>query len=140
MVTMKKNASGPARRRGFTMLELMVTLVIILVLATLAVPNYQQSVMRAREAVLHDNLYTLRSLIDQYTLDKKEAPQALEDLVAEGYLRSLPKDPITSSNETWIEEFAEDVFLSPDQTMSGIVDVRSGSEEISLDGTPYNAW
>ncbi len=137
---MKKNGSGSALRRGFTLLELMVVITIILVLVTLAVPSYQQSILLAREAVLRDNLYTLRSLIDQYTLDKKEAPQALEDLVAEGYLRSLPKDPITSSNETWVEEFAEDVFLSPDQTMSGIVDVRSGSEEISLDGTPYNTW
>ena len=137
---MKKNGSGSALRRGFTLLELMVVITIILVLVTIAVPSYQQSIILAREAVLRDNLYTLRSLIDQYTLDKKEAPQALEDLVAEGYLRSLPKDPITSSNETWVEEFAEDVFLSPDQTMSGIVDVRSGSEEISLDGTPYNTW
>ncbi len=137
---MKKNESGSALRRGFTLLELMVVITIILVLITMAVPSYQQSILLAREAVLRDNLYTLRSLIDQYTLDKKEAPQALEDLVAEGYLRSLPKDPITSSNETWVEEFAEDVFLSPDQTMSGIVDVRSGSEEISLDGTPYNTW
>ncbi len=137
---MKKNGSGSALRRGFTLLELMVVITIILVLVTIAVPSYQQSILLAREAVLRDNLYTLRSLIDQYTLDKKEAPQALEDLVAEGYLRSLPKDPITSSNETWVEEFAEDVFLSPDQTMSGIVDVRSGSEEISLDGTPYNTW
>ncbi len=137
---MKTNESGSALRRGFTLLELMVVITIILVLVTLAVPSYQQSILLAREAVLRDNLYTLRSLIDQYTLDKKEAPQALEDLVAEGYLRSLPKDPITSSNETWVEEFAEDVFLSPDQTMSGIVDVRSGSEEISLDGTPYNTW
>ncbi len=137
---MKKNESGSALRRGFTLLELMVVITIILVLITIAVPSYQQSILLAREAVLRDNLYTLRSLIDQYTLDKKEAPQALEDLVAEGYLRSLPKDPITSSNETWVEEFAEDVFLSPDQTMSGIVDVRSGSEEISLDGTPYNTW
>ena len=137
---MKKNGSGSALRRGFTLLELMVVITIILVLVTISVPSYQQSILLAREAVLRDNLYTLRSLIDQYTLDKKEAPQALEDLVAEGYLRSLPKDPITSSNETWVEEFAEDVFLSPDQTMSGIVDVRSGSEEISLDGTPYNTW
>jgi len=137
---MKKNESGSALRRGFTLLELMVVIGIIMVLVTIAVPSYQQSILLAREAVLRDNLYTLRSLIDQYTLDKKEAPQALEDLVAEGYLRSLPKDPITSSNETWVEEFAEDVFLSPDQTMSGIVDVRSGSEEMSLDGTPYNTW
>ena len=137
---MKRNESGSALRRGFTLLELSIVIFVIMVLVTIAVPSYQQSILLAREAVLRDNLYTLRSLIDQYTLDKKEAPQALEDLVAEGYLRSLPKDPITSSNETWIEEFAEDVFLSPDQTMSGIVDVRSGSEEISLDGTPYNTW
>ena len=137
---MKKNESRSALRRGFTLLELTIVIFVILVLVTIAVPSYQQSILLAREAVLRDNLYTLRSLIDQYTLDKKEAPQALEDLVAEGYLRTLPKDPITSSNETWVEEFAEDVFLSPDQTMSGIVDVRSGSEEISLDGTPYNTW
>ena len=86
---------SPGRGRGFTLLELMITMTIILVLATLALPSYRTSILRAREAVLRDNLFTLRSLIDQFTLDKKMAPQSLEDLVEEGYLRKIPefKDP-----------------------------------------------
>ena len=133
-------ARGLRSQCGFTILELMVALTIILILATFAVPNYRTSLVRAREAVLRDNLFTLRSLIDQYTLDKKQAPDSLEELVVEGYLRNIPEDPFTGSNRTWQEQFAEDVFLDPDQTASGVVDVRSGSEGISLDGTSYSNW
>ena len=118
----------------------MITLTIILVLATLAVPSYQTSVLRAREAVLQDNLFTLRSLIDQFTLDKKKAPQSLEDLAVAGYLRKIPKDPFTGSNLTWVEDFGEDIFLSGDQELGGIVDVHSSSQETSLDGSLYSSW
>ncbi len=128
------------RAQGFTLLELMITMTIILVLATLAVPSYRTSVLRAREAVLQDNLFTLRSLIDQFTLDKKQAPQSLEDLVTEGYLRKIPEDPFTGSDLTWVEDFGDDILLSGDQELGGIVDVHSGSEEISLDGSLYSSW
>ena len=128
------------RRTGFTLLELMVTLTIILILATLAVPYYRTSVLRAREAVFRDNLFTLRSLIDQFTLDKNKPPQSLEDLVTEGYLRKIPEDPFTGSNLTWVENFGEDIFLAGDQDPGGIVDVRSSSQETSLDGSLYSSW
>ena len=131
---------SPGRGRGFTLLELMITMTIILVLATLALPSYRTSILRAREAVLRDNLFTLRSLIDQFTLDKKMAPQSLEDLVEEGYLRKIPEDPFTGSNLTWVEDFGEDIFLSADQELGGIVDVHSGSEETSLEGSLYSSW
>lgn len=128
------------KRQGFTLLELMITMTIILVLATLAVPSYRTSILRTREAVLRDNLFTLRSLIDQFTLDKKKAPQSLEDLALEGYLRKIPEDPFTGSNLTWVEDFGEDIFLSGDQELGGIVDVHSGSQETSLDGSLYSSW
>ncbi len=128
------------RGQGFTLLELMITMTIILVLATLALPSYRTSILRAREAVLRDNLFTLRSLIDQFTLDKKQAPQSLEDLVEEGYLRKIPEDTFTGSNLTWVEDFGEDIFLSADQELGGIVDVHSGSQETSLDGSLYSSW
>ncbi|MGE5325961.1 MAG: type IV pilin protein [Deltaproteobacteria bacterium] len=126
--------------RGFTLLELMIVMTIILILATMAVPAYLNSVQRAREAVLRDDLYTMRSLIDQFTLDKNRPPQSLDELVDEHYLRGgIPVDPMTRTNDTW-QTVTEDVAISPQQSMPGIVDVHSGSEEISLDGTPYSSW
>jgi general secretion pathway protein G len=95
-------------------------------------------VVRAREAVLRENLYVLRATIEQFTLDKERAPTALDELVAEGYLRTLPRD-ITGSSDTWQVEYS-DLLISPEQTDSGISDVRSGSEGVSSDGTPYNTW
>jgi general secretion pathway protein G len=130
---------GP-RTCGFTLLELMVVLTLILILATLAVPSYQTAIRRAREATLRDDLYTMRSLIDQYTLDKKRPPQSLDELVTDNYLRGgIPVDPMTHSNQTWQVDY-EDVPLSPQQSVPGIVDVHSGSDQVSLDGTPYNTW
>ena len=125
-------------RRGFTLLELMVVITIIMVLVGIAIPRFQQAVRRSREAALKENLMTLRTVIDQYTLDKLRAPQSLDDLVSAGYLRRLPND-ITDKNTTWRVEY-EDVLLSPDQSESGIVDVHSGSDAISLEGTPYSSW
>ena len=126
--------------RGFTLLELMIVMTLILILATMAVPAYMQSVQRAKEAVLRDDLYTMRSLIDQFTLDKNRPPQSLDELVEEHYLRGgIPVDPMTRTNETW-QTVTEDVAISPQQSMPGIVDVHSGSENISLDGTPYSSW
>ncbi len=125
---------------GFTLLELMIVLTLILILASFAIPTYQFAVVRAREAVLRDDLYTMRKLIDEFTIDKQRPPSSLEELVEAGYLRGgIPVDPFTGSNQTWRVDI-EDVPLSPDQASSGIVDVHSGSEENSLDGTPYSSW
>ena len=143
----KAKKRGGARRifwgrrlRAFTLLELMIVMTLILILATMAVPSYQQAVQRAREAVLRDDLYTMRSLIDQFTIDKQRPPESLDELVEGGYLRGgVPVDPITRRNDSWQVDL-EDVPLSPQQSVVGIVDVHSGSEEMSLDGTPYNTW
>ena len=137
---------GLARRRaaarfgGFTLIELMIVMVIITILVSLAVPQYRTSLITSREAVLRDHLFTLRSVIDQYTLDKQEAPQALGDLVEAGYLRELPVDPFTRSSETWTEEFEDSTLMLPTQTAPGIIDVHSGSSLTSIAGEPYNSW
>lgn len=125
---------------GFTILELMIVITIILILVSIAAPIFRTSIVRSKEAVLRDDLFTLRSLIDQYTLDKQEAPQSLQDLVSEGYLREIPVDPFTGSSETWEEVYEEATVMTPAQTMSGIADVRSGSSLTSLAGDPYNTW
>ncbi|MGH9770370.1 MAG: type II secretion system protein [Candidatus Acidiferrales bacterium] len=126
--------------QGFTLLELMVVMTIILILASFAVPTYTTAIKRAREAVLRDDLYTMRHLIDEYTVDKQEPPSSLQDLVDSGYLRGgIPEDPITGSNQTWKADI-EDVPTSPSQSQSGVVDVHSGSDATSLEGTPYSSW
>jgi general secretion pathway protein G len=127
------------RQKGFTLIELMIVISVILILVSLAVPIYSSSIVRAREAVLRDNLFTMRSLINQYTLDKEKAPQSLEDLVSAGYLKVIPVDPMTNSRDSWVVE-QEDVLLSADQTQPGISDVHSGSSATSLEGTAYNSW
>jgi general secretion pathway protein G len=131
--------SSNKRGRGFTLIELMMVLTVISILVSIAIPIANSAIIRSKEAVLRSNLYTLRTLIDQYTADKLKAPQTLDDLVTAGYLRSLPKDPITDSNSTW-QVVMEDVTLFPEQTETGIFDVHSGSTAISSDGTPYNEW
>jgi general secretion pathway protein G len=117
----------------------MVVITIIVILLSLAIPNYQKTILHAQETVLRDDLYTLRSLIDQYTLDKQKAPQSLQDLVDAGYLKQLPKDPFTNSRESWVP-VTDDSIMSPDQTEPGIIDVHSGSESTSSEGTAYNTW
>jgi len=125
---------------GFTLLELMIVLTLILILASFAVPTYHVAVVRAREAVLRDDLYTMRNLIDQFTVDKQRPPNSLDELVDEGYIRGgVPVDPFTGSNQTWKVDI-EEVPLSPEKPSSGVVDVHSGSDEESLDGTPYSSW
>jgi len=127
------------RRRGYTLIELIIVMAIISVLVAIAVPMYQKSLIRSRETVLRNNLFTLRTVIDEYTFDKKKAPQTLQDLVNEGYLRKVPDDPMTGDDRSW-REINEDSLTAVDQTAPGIFDVRSGSDKISLEGTPYSEW
>ncbi len=127
---------------GFTLIEIIIVLSIIGLLLGLAVPQYKNSVLKAKETVLKENLFVLRKTIDQYRLDKGKYPASLQVLVQDGYLRAIPADPVTRSNETWFE--VPDT-VSPDEDISveppGIVDVKSGSPDKSpIDGTAYNTW
>ena len=130
------------RRRqdaGFTLVELMIVMAIIGVLAVVAVPSYISAIKHAREAVLKEDLHILRTAIDSYTMDKQKAPQALDDLVQEGYLKTIPEDPMTRSTTTWVTD-TSDTLSSVDQTDAGIDDIHSGSEETGSDGQPYSTW
>jgi general secretion pathway protein G len=127
------------RTKGFTLIELMMVLTVISILVSIAIPIASSAILRAKEGVLKSNLHTLRTLIDQYTADKHKAPQSLDDLVSAGYLRGIPKDPVTNSSTTW-QVVMEDASLYPDQTETGIFDVKSGSNAISTEGTPYSEW
>jgi general secretion pathway protein G len=129
---------GITRRRGYTLIELIVVMAIISVLIAIAVPLYQRSIVGAKESLLKNNLFTLRTTIDEYTYDKKKAPQQLQDLVTGGYLRAVPQDPITG-NDQW-NTVMEDALTSVDQTEPGIWDVRSRSDQKSLSGTLYSEW
>jgi len=124
--------------RGYTLIELIIVMAIISILVSVAVPLYQKSLIRTKESLLHSHLQTLRIVIDEFTFDKKKAPQTLEDLVAEGYLRAVPIDPITGNNQ-W-RTIQEDSLSAVDQTEPGIYDVRSLSDLTSLEGTPYSEW
>lgn len=130
----------PARRRapGFTLIELLIVITIIAILLSIAIPSYRQSVLRAEETALRQNLFTLRTVIEQFTLDKERPPFSLDELVSEGYLRAIPRD-ITRSPDTWVPIFG-DLFISPEQSEGGITDVQSGSTAISSEGTPYSSW
>lgn len=124
---------------GFTLIELMVVMAIIAILMLVAVPAYEAAVRAAREAVLREDLHTMRSAIDSYTADKQKAPQSLDDLVQEGYLRAIPEDPMTHQKDSWVTDTSE-ALSSTDQTDPGIRDVHSGSQEQGTDGQPYSAW
>jgi general secretion pathway protein G len=126
------------RQRGFTLIELMIVMSIIVILLGIAIPNYRNSIIRARESVLKDDLFTMRSVIDQYTLDKQKAPQSLDDLVSSGYLKIIPKDPMTNTSEWTVQQ--EDSLMAVDQQEPGIVDVHSTSNTTSSDGTAYSTW
>ena len=133
-----KRSGQRARLRGFTLLELMIVLSIIMILMAVAVPVYNQTVIQSRESVLRSNLNTLRNIIQQYTLDKQKAPQGLDDLVTAGYIRQIPIDPMTRQ-PNW-EVVQEDVLLAVDQQEPGITDVHSAATGTASDGTAYNTW
>ena len=126
-------------QRGFTLIELMVVMAIISVLLAIALPIYQKSIVRAKESVLLNNLFTLRNMIDEYTLDKQKAPETLQDLVSDGYLRQIPQDPMTGSDQTW-KTIMEDTPVGGTNSQPGIFDVRSGSDKTALNGTQYADW
>jgi general secretion pathway protein G len=123
---------------GFTLLEMIIVVSIITILVGIAVPIYTQHLRHAKEAVLKEDLVSMRSSIDQYTQDKSKAPQDLADLVSAGYLHAIPKDPITNTAE-W-EVIQEDSVMALDQTQPGITDVHSKSTQMSSEGTAYNTW
>ena len=136
---LRRVARGRLRNaRGFTLLELMVVISVMIILMAIAIPNYNRTVIQSRESVLRSNLSTLRSVISQYTLDKQKAPQSLDDLVTAGYLRQVPVDPMTK--ETNWEVVQEDTLMSVDQQEPGIFDVHSASSGIATDGTTYSTW
>jgi general secretion pathway protein G len=131
--------NGGIRQRGFTLIEMIIVISIVMILTAIAIPLYRLHVLRAKEAVLKEDLYAMRTSIDEYTQDKNKAPQSLDDLVTTGYLRLIPKDPFTDSNSTW-EPVIDDSIQEPDQTETGIVDVKSGAKIQSSDGTTYDTW
>lgn len=126
------------RRFGFTLVELMIVMAIIAVLMSVAIPIYSRSIVRAKESVLKNNLFTMRTVIDEYTYDKQKAPQTLNDLVSDGYMRQVPVDPITGATDWRV--IMEDASNTVNQSEPGIFDVRSSSDKTSLEGTPYSEW
>jgi general secretion pathway protein G len=127
------------RGSGFTLIELMIVITIILILIGMAAGRYEKSVLRAREATLKQDLQAMRQSIDNYTLDKQAAPQSLDDLAQAGYLRKVPVDPMTGTAD-WVAQY-DSVVLSPEQSSTGMVDVHSNSPRVSpFENTPYNEW
>lgn len=125
--------------RGFTLLELMIVMSIIGILAAIAIPSFVQNVRRAKEAVLREDLQTMRGAIESFTYDKQKAPQTGDELVQSGYLKAMPKDPITQRTDTWIFDQGSNL-TTVDETQSGIDNVHSGAQQVSTEGTSYSTW
>ena len=124
---------------GFTLIELMIVMAIIGILITMAIPSFIGAIKHAREAALKEDLQTLRTAIDTYTMDKQKGPQSLDDLVQNGYIRAIPEDPMTRQKDTWVTDTTESMY-SLDETEPGITDIHSGSTETGSDGQPYSSW
>jgi general secretion pathway protein G len=135
---MGRAAGAPRALRGFTLIEMMIVISIILILVGIAAGMYQGAIRRARESVLKTDLQTMRTAIDNYTMDKLQAPQSLQDLADAHYMRDLPIDPFTQQRD-WVAHFG-DTVISPEQTGVGVDDVHSNSDQTGSDGTPYNTW
>ena len=128
-----------AGQRGYTLIEIIIVMTVMSILLSAAVPLYTRVVQRTKESVLRNNLFSMRTVIDEYTYDKQKAPQSLQDLVTEGYLRQVPEDPMTGGNQSW-KVIMEDSLTMVNQTEPGIFDIRSGSDKASSEGTRYNEW
>lgn len=127
------------KNRGFTLIELMIVMTIIGILASIAAPNYQRSVIKAREAVLMEDLYQMRRAIDAYFADHAKYPESLEALVEAKYLRDIPRDPFTNAQDTW-EVVTPTPTAEGEVAEGGVEDVHSGSDLVGLNGTPYREW
>jgi general secretion pathway protein G len=147
MASLRQRRGGDLRRQpcrlgskaGFTLIELMIVVSIILILVGIAAMKYDRVIQHSNEAVLRTDLRTMRDAIDHYTLDKQAAPQSVDDLQQGGYLRAVPVDPMTHAKD-WVAQF-DSVYLTPDQSTTGMTDVHSNSNKVSpFDGTPYNEW
>ena len=129
----------PDLRRGFSFIELMVVVSVTVILLALAIPHLTQSITRTRESVLRNNLFTIRVVLQNYCYDKGKCPQNLQDLVSEGYLKTIPTDPMNNYSTQWLTD-TEDATQSMNQEEPGIRNVHSGSDQKSLEGTPYAEW
>lgn len=136
---MKARTKRQHQADGFTLIELMLVMAIIGTLTAIAIPSYINAVKHAREAVLREDLHTMRSAIDSYTIDKEKAPQSLDDLVQSGYLKAIPVDPMTGTSDTWMPD-SSDTLMDIDETAGGISNVHSGAQGLASDGSSYNTW
>jgi len=135
----KRSNRSKRGESGFTLVELLIVMAVIALLASLAIPRYLQSLQRAREAVLKEDLHVMRQAIDSYTVDKEKAPQSLDDLIQGGYLKVVPVDPMTNRNDTWMTGQSESMTTIY-ETQGGIDDVHSGAQGLATDGSSYNTW